>query len=147
MELNAVQIGFIALLFTAGAALAALFRLVNTAVEGLRKETIQEMDRRDLLNSKARHEGNNRTAQDMLKLEASVATLQRETVRREDLQAIEARLTQQIARLDGKMDLVTDKLSGFIALEKQVQQMDARLGQALRRLEIVPAPSRDRPGE
>jgi hypothetical protein len=144
LELNAVQIGFVALLFTAGAALAALFRLVSTAVESLRKETLAELDRRDALNSKARHDGNGRIAADMLKLEAAVATLQRETVRREDLQQIENRLAQQIARLDGKMDLVGDKLSGFVVLEKQVQQMDARLGQALRRLEIVPAPSRDR---
>lgn len=140
MELTTVQLAFVALLFTAGAALAALFRLVNTASESVRKELLTELDRRDAMNSKARHDGNNRITTDMLKLEANLSTLQREAVRREDLQAIEARLAQAIARLDGKMDLVTDKLANFAALERQVQSMDQRLGHAIRRLELIPTP-------
>jgi hypothetical protein len=135
VELTAVQIAFVMAIFTAGTALAALFRLVNTSAESVRKEMIAEMDRRDAVNAKARHDGNARIATDMLKIDAAVETLKRETVRREDMQAIEARLTQAIARLDGKMDLVTDRLSNFGALEKQVAGMERRLDAALRRLE------------
>jgi hypothetical protein len=143
VEVTAVQIAFVAVLFTAGMALAGLFKLINTAAESIRKEMLAEMDKRDASNSKARHDGMNRVATDMLKLEGQIGTLQRETVRREDLQQIETRLTQAIARLDNKMDLVTDKLSGFVALEKQVNLLDARLGRTLSRLEVLPpAPGR-----
>ena len=135
LEVSSAQIAGIALLFTAGAALFALFRLVQNTSEAVRKEVLAEVDKQAALASKSRHDTNANNATTILKMDVEIERLKRETVRREDMAAIESRLTAAVAKIESKVDHITDKLSGFKMLEKQVENIDARLETAIRRLE------------
>lgn len=147
LEFSSVQLAFIAVLFTAGGALWALFRLVTSsadqvrrdgevAINSLRDQLKAEIDKEAALASKSRHDVANFIQVQLTKLDGEIERLKRETVRREDMQAIEGRLTTAMAKMESKVDTLGERLGAFSMLEKQVQQLDRRLDALLSRLEL-----------
>ena len=153
LELTSIQFGFVALLITAGSVQWALFRMVAAAGEKLapvldatRKELDAEIAKQALVSANALNEyralanatiaklESNANAS-ITKLEADIERLKRDAVRREDMSAIESRLTAMLVKMENKVDAITDKLMGFALLEKQVQTIDVRLSDSLRRAE------------
>lgn len=137
MQITSVQITLLGLLFTAGGALWALYRLVTSGAESVRKEAFAEIDKQAALASKSIHDKSNATQIIITKLDADLERLKRETVRREDMAAIEARLTAMFTKIEIKVDAVAEKLAGFSALEKQVQGLENRLESVLRRAATI----------
>lgn len=149
VEITSPLIAFLALLFTAGAALAALFRLVNTTTQSVRTELVAEIaasratigtvraeligeiEKQAALASKSRHDQANLIQLNMNRIEVDVERLKREAVRREDMSAIENRLTAMLTKMEGKVDIIAEKVGAFTVLEKQVQQIDSRLSSIL----------------
>jgi hypothetical protein len=140
VQITGVQISLLAVMFTAGAALWALYRLVTTGAESVRKELLAEIDKQAALAAKSIHDKANAATAITVKIEAELERLKRETVRREDMAAIENRLTAMFAKIETKVDAVGEKLAGFAALEKQVLALDTRLENALRRQVTVDRP-------
>lgn len=147
LEVTSVQIAAIMLLFTAGGAMFALFRLVTNTAEAVRKELMAELDKHDAVATKSRHDEKGNTTTVIMRLEGEVDRLKRETVRREDMTAIETRLTAAVVKIESKVDQITDKLAGFRILERQVESIDARLQLAVDRFlpGTPPPPAKDRP--
>lgn len=145
LEITTPLIAFMALLFTAGAALAALFRLVSTSTGAIRTELmaeiaatratigtvraelVGEIEKQAALASKSRHDMSNLMQLNMNRIEVDVERLKREAVRREDMNAIENRLTAMLTKMEGKVDLIAEKVGAFAVLEKQVHSIDTRL--------------------
>jgi hypothetical protein len=144
MELNTVQFAFLGQLIALGAVLWGLWRSVAAAgdkqapvIASLKAELLAKIDAEVALASRARHDLANQTQTAMIRLEQDVERLKREAVRKEDLSAIENRITHIIGKMDTKVDLLNEKLVPLLALEKQVMSIDNRLNEALRRLEQV----------
>lgn len=135
LEITSVQIAAIGLVLTAVVSLWSLFKLVTSSAESVRKELLAEIDKTDALASKGRHELANLMQVQLTKMETELDRLRRETVRREDMAAIEGRLTSMFTKIETKVDVITERLAQFPALEKQVQSIDSRLDGAIRRLE------------
>lgn len=135
MEITSVQIAFIGLLITAGGTLWALFRLVTTSADSVRREMMAEIEKSATAAAKGKHDLANQMQLSFGKMESEIDRLKRETVRREDMAAIENRLGAMFTKIETKVDNITDKLAGFTILEKQVQSIDKRLDDAIRRLE------------
>ena len=153
LEFSTVQFAFVALLITAGSVQWALFRMVTAAgeklapvLEATRKELEAEIAKQALVAANSLNEYRalsnatvakleSGTAAHLTKLEGDIERLKRDAVRREDMAAIESRLTAMLVKMENKVDTITDKLMGFALLEKQVQTMDVRLSDTLRRAE------------
>lgn len=144
LTLTSIQFAFVGQLIAMGMVLWGLWKSVAAAgdkqapaISLLRGEILAKIDAEVALASKTRHDMANSLQVQLAKIEVEIDRLKRETVRRDELASIEARLTAMFSRVDNKMDLLNDKLVPLLALEKQVQSMDNRLGEALRRIEAV----------
>lgn len=127
LEITPVQIAAVLCLFTAGGALWALFKLIQNTTDAVRKELMAGLDKQEAVNSKTRHDEKAGVTAMILKLEVEVDRLKRETVRREDMAAIETRLTAAVVKIEGKVDTMVEKLSSLKSVERQVENLDARL--------------------
>ena len=154
VELNSAYFALIALMVTLGGVLWTLFRMVADAgnkqapvieaarkelsaeIEGARRELAAEIDKQVAINDRGRHDLRNTVQNSFTKVETDLDRLKREAVRREDMSAIETRLTAMLAKMETKLDKMGEHLSDYKALEKQVGSMDARLG-------VLAQPSRD----
>lgn len=132
VQISSIQVAVIGLLFTAAAALWAVYRLINAGPEAVRKELIAEIEKQAALSSKSIHDKANAFQTVTTKLEVDIERLKRETVRREDMAAIEQRLTTMFVKMETKVDTIVDKLAGFAVLERQVQALTNRLEIAVR---------------
>lgn len=142
LNLSTVQFAFVAQLIAVGGVLWGLWKSIGAAgdkqgpvIEAVRKELIAKLDAEVALASKSRHDMGNALQAMIGKIDLDVDRLKRETVRRDELSAIEARLGQMFTKVETKMDLLSDRLASLLALEKQVQNVDNRLAEALRRLD------------
>ena len=158
-DISSVQLAFIALLITAGSVQWALFRMVTAAgeklspvLEATKRELENEISKQALVAANALQEHRALSSAAIAKLEANTAAalskldtdierLKREAVRREDMSAIESRLTAMLVKMENKVDQITDKLMGFSLLEKQVQTIDLRLSDNIRRTEHATQPA------
>lgn len=145
LEVTSIQITSLALVITAVGGLWGLFKVITsgteaarlaglTAVESLRKEMQAEIEKIEAVTSKNVHDKANAAAVLIGKLEVDLDRLKRETVRREDMAAIESRLVAMFTKIETKFDGVADKLAMLGPLEKQLQNLDSRVDGLIRRI-------------
>lgn len=135
LEITSIQLGALAFLFTAGGALWALFRLVTTSAEGVRKEAEANVEKTAAVEGKARHDLANNIQIQLAKFENELERLKRETVRREDMAAIENRLTAAFTKIETKVDTISERLQALPSLEGRITGVDSRLDAVIRRLD------------
>ena len=136
---------YISMASVALAALMALFggfRYVTAQVEGLRREILSSEEKARLLIDKAseseakqRHAANNNIATVTAKIESDIRTLQRETVRHEQMNALEQRITVNLAKIEGKVDKLAETAGEIVAIKQQLGQVTGRLDKLLDRIE------------
>lgn len=108
MDANMV-IALVGVVISGVVGIGGCLRFVTSTADAVRRETAENL--KEGLKGEA-HSRNNALQPVntwLQRVETDVSELQRETVRRADLSAFEARLT----RLDGKMDGFGDKLDAF----------------------------------
>ncbi len=138
---------YISMASVALAALMALFggfRYVTAQVEGLRREIVSAEEKARLLIDKAqeseakqRHASNNNIATLMAKMEGDIRTLQRETVRHEQMNSLEARMQASLAKIEAKVDKLAETAGEIVAIKQQLGQVNHRLERLLERMETA----------
>jgi uncharacterized protein YqgV (UPF0045/DUF77 family) len=143
LEITSIQLTGLGVLITVIAGLWGIFKVLTSGTEAakdvaregdesLRKEMIAEIAKVDAVFSKSIHDKYNSITALFTRLEVEIDRLKRETVRREEMTAIEARLTAAFTKIEGKLDNMTEKLAILGPLEKQVQAFETRLEAANR---------------
>lgn len=142
MTLTSMQFAFIGQVIAVGAVLWGLWKSVAAAADkqapviaAVRAELYAKIDAEVAQASKSRHDMANSLQAQLSRIEQDVERLKREAVSKADLTAIENRLSTMFAKVEGKVDALNDRLLPLLALEKQVQSIDNRLAEALRRIE------------
>lgn len=105
----------------------AIYRSIGTGDENVRKELYEKIT--DVEDGIERARSTERGGfQAMLsRLENDLERLKRETVRREELQQLETRLTQQVGKIEAQIGRIGDRLSALAVLEATSKQNADRL--------------------
>lgn len=138
---------YISMASVALAALMALFggfRYVTAQVEGLRREIVSAEEKARLLidkaiehESKQRHASNNNVQIITSKIENEIRQIQRETVRHEQMDALEARVTNALSKIEAKVDRLAETAGEIAAIKQNLAQVTVRLDKLLDRLETA----------
>lgn len=135
MEITAVHIAAIAVLFTAGATLFGAFKWINATVEAAKKEALLTIDRSAEPEAKLRHSLANTMQTVVSELRRDLELVKRETVRREEMTAMEARLVARSDKIEVKLDHVSERLAELVSITGLVRANADRLERILSRHE------------
>lgn len=97
------------------------FGYFNKQLEAVRKEGLGAVATQAALDSKARHDSHNVATTVSLRLESDIERLKRETVRRDELTSLEARVKEGQNRIEAKVDKVDEKLDRIITNQSNVK--------------------------
>lgn len=124
---------FTSLLSVSLAALIAFvggFRYVTAQAEALRREILSAQENARLLVDKAseseakqRHAAANTMQLLIAKVETELRTLQREAVRHEQMNALEARLNTSLSKIEGKVDRLAESVQEIIAIRTKLDSV------------------------
>jgi len=109
MEAGAIASAVVAALALFGA-LFTSFRYFVASIEAVRIEALSALKAQSAHESKARHDSANALTVNHTRLENDVERLKRETVRREEITALEARVTAGQTRIENKVDKLDEKI-------------------------------------
>lgn len=138
LEITTIQFTALGAIIAVIAGLWGVFKVLTSGTDAakqvaregddsLRKEMLSEMGKVEAVLSKSVHDKNNAIQSMFTRLDTDVDRLKRETVRREEMAAIESRLTAASAKIEGKLDAMLEKLVVLGPLEKQVAALENRL--------------------
>ena len=140
VEFNSAYFAAIALMVTLGGVLWTLFRMVHDAgnklapvIEATKRELAAEIDKQAAINDRGRHDLRNAVHTSFTKVETDIDRLKREAVRREDMSAIETRLTAMLQKVETKLDKMGEQINGYTSLEKQVGNLERHMNDVARR--------------
>lgn len=124
---------FTSLLSVSLAALIAFvggFRYMTAQADALRREIASAQDQARLLVEKAaeseakqRHAAANTIQLMLAKTESELRVLQREAVRHEQMDALEARLNSSLNKIEGKVDRLGDSVQEIIAIRTKLDSV------------------------
>lgn len=109
MEAGAIASAVVAALAVFGA-LFTSFRYFVASIEAVRVEASGALKAQAAQDSKARHDAANMLTVNQTRLENDVERLKRETVRREEITALETRMTAGQTRIENKVDKLDEKI-------------------------------------
>lgn len=123
-------------------ALLGGFRYVTAQVEALRREIAGVEKNAQLFAEKAaetesrqRHSANNTVQVLVAKLEHDIRGLQRESVRQEQMEALEARLQSGLSKIETKVDKLAETTIKVVAMEQLLNTLANRLERISDRLD------------
>lgn len=118
------------------------FRYVTAQVDSLRREIAAVEKNAQLFaekaaetESKQRHSANNATQVFIAKIEGDIRTLQRETVRQEQMDALETRLSSALAKIEVKVDKLAETAAEIVAIRTHLVSVNSRLERISDRLD------------
>lgn len=118
------------------------FRYITAQSEALRREiaavekTAQLMaDKASEAEARQRHTANNNIQVLIGKLEADIRTLQRETVRQEQMDALESRLQGVLNKIEIKVDKLAETANEIVAIRTTLSIVNGRLERISDRLD------------
>lgn len=87
--------------------------------------------------SKARHDLANLVARETARLEAQLRQQDRDMARKEEMQAVERRVSENLARVEAKLDRLADGLSKMAAFDGNVRALTEKLSWLSDRIEAL----------
>lgn len=118
------------------------FRYITAQVESIRREITAVEKNAQLFaekaaetESKQRHNANNAVQVFIAKIESDIRTLQRETVRQEQMDALENRLSNALAKIEIKVDKLAETAAEIVAIRTQLVTVNNRLERISDRLD------------
>lgn len=118
------------------------FRYVSAQVESIRREIAAVEKTAQLFaekvaegEAKQRHSANNQAQMFIAKIEADLRTLQREAVRQDQMDALEARLSSALTKIEVKVDKLAETASEITAIKTVLTVVNNRLERISDRLD------------
>ncbi len=138
-ELATVLIALAMCLLTLIGGVIAVSKYINSEVSRVRELGIAECKAVSEGMSKQLHTFNNANTAALGKLELALQTLDRSTVRREEITGLEQRITNALSKMETKMDTMTDKVASIPTISANMQTLqkhvDERVDQLVDRLD------------
>lgn len=129
------SVQLIALLVTVVGVIVALLGYVSTQSKNLR-EVISSGDKATAeAAAKQRHDLANQFHMTAVTMRADIETLKRESVRKDEVTAMDNRWASNFVRLEAKLDRVAEQLSQMAALEVSIRSCSDQLGSVAKRLD------------
>lgn len=141
-----MELGSIATVITVSlavlGAIAGVFRFISTQVDSLRREILSVQQNGQLLVEKAtesesrqRHSLANVIQVAQTKMELEIRSIQKETVRHEQMDALEIRLNTSLAKIEAKLEKLTEATAELISIRTQLGSVNSRLERISDRLD------------
>ncbi len=143
---DTVSLNDIASLVLAGltivGAIIGVVRFVSSQVDGLRREIISAEEKARLLvekavesESKQRHSLASNIATQIARIELDVRQLSKETVRQEQMEALEGRLQTALDKIELKLEKLSEATAEMISIRQQLVSVNNRLERISDRLD------------
>lgn len=95
--------------------------------------------------SKARHDLAGTVSREVARLDVQMRQLDRDAARKEEMHAVERRMTESLSKLEAKIDRLTDGMSKMAAFDGNVRQLTEKLGWLAERIEALEVRPRSHP--